>query len=172
MKISDIPPILSYNGDSTTKTCTCLSNSHSTQKKSASESTDLKIVGEWIESGFWEKAWSGLQQLSILQRLSPDALRMRLECSIRLEKWDSAKALAELLDTKSHLDRIAKFDYHRASISLLLSKRDLMGAWEAARLALEIWPEGEMKLRKDPSFKSLQKTARNHPILTGSPLIG
>lgn len=123
----------------------------------------LERASACVKKGLWTEAWDALQQLPISERLCHEVFRIRLECSVKLEKWDNAEILIQFLGLENPANQLAVFRYHHASISRFLSLGEIQQAQESLSRALVVWSEGRETLEGDPTLRRLWLNCATKP---------
>ena len=100
----------------------------------------------------WEDVWEALEELPPEERTAPSVIRLRLDCAIGLERWDTARELATNLAKGADEDRRAAADAFR-TLALVANKRRMIEAAKVlVRSAVEAWPGIRLAIRDDPEL--------------------
>jgi hypothetical protein len=105
---------------------------------------------------YWLDRWTVLDELTPEEHANPRALRLRLECAIELQKWDTVKAMAPFLAGGDE-----KQDRQLAARGLLaLAKVEAeAGETESAKgriqAAVHTWPKARRAVLEDPELSAL-----------------
>ena len=107
------------------------------------------------ELELWEDASAALDELSPEDQSSPGAMRLRLECTIGLERWNTVKELAGHLSRGSDEDRRAAATAFRVLAGVAVRSRQIEAAEELVRLAIEAWADARRDVMDDPELSDL-----------------
>ena len=100
----------------------------------------------------WEDVRAALEELPPEERTAPSVIRLRLECEIGLERWDTAKELAAHLAKGADEDRRAAADAFRTLARVANKSRMIEAAKVLVRSAVEAWPGIRLAIRDDPEL--------------------
>jgi len=93
------------------------------------------------ELELWQDAWDALEELPVLDRATPGALRVRLACCPALAAWDIGRQVAAILRVGEEPDRKAAARFFHAVALKWLSEGDRYAAGEAIKEAVKTWPD-------------------------------
>jgi hypothetical protein len=100
----------------------------------------------------WEDVWEALEELPPEDRTAPSAIRLRLDCALGLERWETAKDLANNLAKGSDEDRVAAADAFRTLALVATRRRMIEAAKVLVRSAVEAWPGIRLAISDDPEL--------------------
>ena len=105
---------------------------------------------------YWLDRWTVLDELTPEEHAHPRTLRLRLECAIELQKWDTVKTMAPYL---AGCDPEEDRELGARGLLALGKAEAVAGETEAAKdfitAAIQAWPEARQWARKDPEVSDL-----------------
>lgn len=101
------------------------------------------------------EAWETIESLDANARISPRALRVRLQCCCGLARWEMGRALADLLAAGDPEDRVIAAGYYHALAVAQLQDGDREDARESIKKAISAWEIARLPILEDRRLEGL-----------------
>lgn len=104
------------------------------------------------ELELWDDAWQALDELPPEDQLDPRVIRLRLECAIGMERWNTVMELAGHLSRGDDQDRLAAAAGFRLLAVVAIQSRHIDTAKDLVARAIEAWPDSRRDMEDDPEL--------------------